>query len=96
MNKLEKAVTLKKATDLLCEGDKYKTFKYYLKKVLRETKRQNDILQENDPYEFIWGSAIIVYTWDNISVRNLKSGAYIDLITNLSNLSEVFEYVLYS
>lgn len=73
-------ITLKKAVDLLC-GD-YKntqTFKFYLRRALRDTGTSKEVLKEGEVIEVQYGYVTISFTWDMISAVNNITNKYVDL-----------------
>ena len=84
-------VTLKKAVQLFCTDKKeLRLFKYYLKRSLLNTKKQNEVLTENEPVEVFDGFVTIVFTWDNVYAINHLNNKYCDL-THLEDVFEVFD-----
>lgn len=84
-------VTLKKAVQLFCTDKKeLSLFKYYLKRSLLNTGKQNEVLTESEPVEVQDGVVTIVFTWDNIYAINNISGKYCDL-THTEDTFEVFD-----
>lgn len=83
--------TLKKAVDVFCGKDKkLSTFKYYLKRSLKNTGYQNLELIEGEVVEIQDGFVTICFTWDTISAVNNITHKYCS-ITNPENAFEVFD-----
>ena len=84
-------VTLKKAVQLFCGNKKeLNLFKFYLKKVLQSTGKQNEVLTETEPVEVSTGFVIVVFTWDNVYAINIRNNKYCDL-THTESVFEVFD-----
>lgn len=84
-------VTLKKAVNVFC-GDKkeYKTLKYYLLKVLKDSDNENIILREGETVVIELYAVTLYFTWEMISAFNHINFEYVDLL-NPENAFEVFD-----
>lgn len=73
-------ITLKKAVDLLCDDYKHtQTFKFYLRRALRNTGTSKEVLTEGEVIEVQDGFVTISFTWDMISAVNNITNKYVDL-----------------
>ena len=84
-------MTLKKAVQIFCANDrKLSTFKYYLKRSLKNTGSQDLELVEGEVIEIQDGFVTICFSWDMISAVNNITHKYCDII-NPESAFEVFD-----
>lgn len=84
-------MTLKKIVQIFCAKDRtLSTFKYFLKRSLKNTGMQDFELVEGGAIEIQDGFVTICFSWDMISAVNNITHKYCDLI-NPENAFDVFD-----